>query len=105
VSAEAVRHGLCQLNAAADGDDVNILRRALQEDVAHEAADDVTFSAQTVRFFLYDAKNWQLKVTYQGFFGRIWTHFCLFISELIVLLLQSQRNRFIFASCFSWYKI
>jgi predicted DNA repair protein MutK len=57
-----VRHGLSQFDAAAHGDDVNILGRALQEDVANVAADDIALSAQAVCFFLNDAKDWHLKV-------------------------------------------
>ena len=54
---EAPRYRLCQVDAAPDGDDVDILRGAVEEEVSHITPDDVGVYTEFVRGFADEVKE------------------------------------------------
>ena len=54
---ETPRYRLCQVDAAPDGDDVDILRGAVEEEVTHIAPDDVGVYTEFVRGFADEVKE------------------------------------------------
>ena len=90
---EASRYRLRQIDAAPDGDDVDILRGAVEEEVSHIAPDDVGVYTEFVRGFADEVKEGRVYLVVDLIF--------LFVEQVfaehpfLVGFLRQQRYEFL----------
>jgi hypothetical protein len=68
--AEAFGHGLREVNATPDDNDVNVGTVAMQEDIAYITANDIALQAEFVGLFTHKVKDRQVYFRMRG------KHYC-----------------------------